>query len=61
MSYFRSRRWNRGGETSSGSKGASLGRIGLKEQNTRSGVQIPDRVLTKVGRPRNREGPGHIS
>ncbi|CAI0430511.1 unnamed protein product, partial [Linum tenue] len=61
MSYFRSRRWNRGGETSSGSKGAKLGRIGLKEENTRSGGQIPDRVFTTFGRPRSREGPGHSS
>ncbi|CAI0430842.1 unnamed protein product [Linum tenue] len=35
MSYFRTRHWNRGGETSSGSKGAKLGRRGLLEENTR--------------------------
>ncbi|CAI0549566.1 unnamed protein product, partial [Linum tenue] len=38
-----------------------LGRIGLKEENTRSGGQIPDRVFTTFGRPRSREGPGHSS
>ncbi|CAI0429096.1 unnamed protein product, partial [Linum tenue] len=56
VSYFRSRRWNRGGETSSGSKGAELGLRGLQEENTRSDGKIPDRVFIVFGTREKQKG-----